>query len=204
MAQRQAYHHGNLPATLQRQVLELIDEGGFEAVTMAEIARRAAVTAAAPYRHYDGLADLLAATGIACYAEFTDRLDAAEASAPDDPLEQICAMIRTYFDYAMANPAASQLLFDGRLVRASPEFAALVAGDYLRIAAATSRAVGRPVEECRTLALNISALVLGHMKLHVDGVSPVSSPDEAPDLAVAAVRELIANAAGAGSEAAAN
>lgn len=188
-----AYHHGDLPATLQRQVLDLIEEGGLEAVTMAEVARRAEVTAAAPYRHYDGLGDLLAATGIACYAEFTERLDAAMASAPaSEPLEQICAMIRAYFDYALSNPGASKLLFDGRLVRSSPEFATLVGGDYLRIAQATSRAVDRPVQECRSLALNISALVLGHMKLHVDGVSPVSSPEEAPDLAVAAVRDLVA------------
>jgi AcrR family transcriptional regulator len=195
MAQRQAYHHGDLPATLQRQVLELIDEGGLEAVTMAEVARRAAVTAAAPYRHYDGLNDLLAATGITCYAEFTERLDAAVASVPaTEPLEQICAMIRAYFTYALSNPGASKLLFDGRLVRSSPEFATLIGGDYLRIAEATARAVDRPVQECRTLALNISALVLGHMKLHVDGVSPVSSPSEAPELAVAAVRDLIKHA----------
>jgi len=163
---------------------------------MAEVARRAAVTAAAPYRHYDGLADLLAATGIACYAEFTMRLDAAERGAGDDPTEAICATIRAYFSYAAQHPAATKLMFDGRLVQSSPEFAALIASDYQRIANLAAMAIGRSPDEprTRTLALNISALVMGHMKLHVDGLSPVSSPNEAPELAVAGVRELLASA----------
>lgn len=57
MAKR-GYHHGNLRQALVEAALELIAETGPQGFTMAEAAKRADVSAAAPYRHFTGREDL--------------------------------------------------------------------------------------------------------------------------------------------------
>jgi len=55
------YHHGDLRNALLETAVELIREQGFEAFTLREVARRAKVSHAAPYRHFRDKADLAAA-----------------------------------------------------------------------------------------------------------------------------------------------
>ena len=46
------YHHGDLRAALVRAAMELLEEGGEADLSLRAVARRAGVSAAAPYRHY--------------------------------------------------------------------------------------------------------------------------------------------------------
>ena len=55
------YHHGDLRAALVDAALSLVKEGGIEALGLRAAARRAGVTHAAPYRHFEDKTDLLAA-----------------------------------------------------------------------------------------------------------------------------------------------
>ena len=55
------YHHGDLRRALIEASLALISEEGFSALTLREVARRAGVTHAAPYRHFLDKEALLAA-----------------------------------------------------------------------------------------------------------------------------------------------
>ncbi|MFD8544453.1 TetR/AcrR family transcriptional regulator [Streptomyces sp. NPDC059649] len=71
--ERAGYHHGDLPAALTTAALELLDERGMEQVTVREVARRAGVSAGAPFRHFADRQALLTAVAdriLADYAEW--------------------------------------------------------------------------------------------------------------------------------------
>lgn len=56
---RDSYHHGNLRQALIEATVGLIEQKGPMAFTLAEAARQAGVSAAAPYRHFAGREQLL-------------------------------------------------------------------------------------------------------------------------------------------------
>ena len=107
---RQAtYHHGDLPTALIEAALELLDTTSAEALSLREVARRAGVSAAAPYRHYADKEALLAAVAARGFDQLAQRLLAADgASAPDNAL---VAQGVAYVGFALDQPAMFQLMF---------------------------------------------------------------------------------------------
>jgi len=69
-----SYHHGDLKAALERAALELVAENGPQSFTLAEAARRAGVSGAAPYKHYADRESLLAALALRGYREGDRRV----------------------------------------------------------------------------------------------------------------------------------
>ena len=55
MKRSERYHHGNLRQALLDAAEELLVAGGIEALGWREIARRAGVSAGAPYHHFAGM-----------------------------------------------------------------------------------------------------------------------------------------------------
>ena len=74
---RSSYHHGNLRQALVEATVRLIEENGPQGFTLAEAARLAGVSAAAPYRHFTGRDELLEEVARQGFEEFADRLEAA-------------------------------------------------------------------------------------------------------------------------------
>ena len=70
-------HHGDLRAGLLRAALELLHEGGVEALTLRAVARRAGVSPGAPYHHFADKDALLAAVAEDGFAEPTPNCRAA-------------------------------------------------------------------------------------------------------------------------------
>ncbi|MFI6951482.1 TetR/AcrR family transcriptional regulator [Streptomyces sp. NPDC050422] len=101
------YHHGSLPEALVAHAVELLDEGGTEAVTVREVARRAGVSASAPFRHFPDRAALLAAVGEAVAADFGAAQMAAVDSADTLPFRALGA---AFVHYALAHPHRFALL----------------------------------------------------------------------------------------------
>lgn len=100
-----SYHHGNLRAVLIEATLRLVEEGGPEAVTVREAARRAGVSSGAPFRHFPNRTVLMTAVA----EEATHQLhaaifDAVEQAARDAPLARLRAMGRAYLLWASTNP----------------------------------------------------------------------------------------------------
>lgn len=112
MGDRRSYHHGNLRAALIDAALALIGEKGALGFTIAEAARRAGVSAAAPYRHFKDREDLLAATAEAGFERFAERLEAAWREAGADPLRGVEAMGRAYLAFAREEPAYFAVIFE--------------------------------------------------------------------------------------------
>jgi AcrR family transcriptional regulator len=101
------YHHGSLPETLVAHAVELLDEGGTEAVTVREVARRAGVSPSAPFRHFPDRAALMAAVTEAVAADFGAVQMAAVNSADSLPFR---ALGTAFVHYALTYPHRFALL----------------------------------------------------------------------------------------------
>ena len=81
------YHHGDLRRVLIDAALQLVGEGGAEAVSVREAARRAGVSPGAPFRHFPSRDALMQAVAEEAQRRFRAEIEAALATAaPGDPL----------------------------------------------------------------------------------------------------------------------
>src|SRR5215212_3301441 len=87
----QPYHHGDLRQALVDAAIELLREGGVDALTLRAAARRAGVSQAAPYRHFADHADLLAAVAADGFARLRDVMiqSARTATGPREGLREL-------------------------------------------------------------------------------------------------------------------
>jgi AcrR family transcriptional regulator len=102
---RRAYHHGDLRRALIAATLEAIVDEGPEGFTLRDVARRAGVSPAAPYRHFTDKDQLLTEVAIECLARLGEEVAAAVAEAPPDALSQFRATGIAYVRFAAAHPA---------------------------------------------------------------------------------------------------
>ena len=120
-AKRDTYHHGDLKRALTDAALQLVQEKGPKGFTLREVARRAGVSAAAPYRHFADKAQLLAAAATQGFVQLHETLDAT-AAATTDLTEQVLAMGRAYVRWAVTHPDYYQVMFGSELDKTeSPE-----------------------------------------------------------------------------------
>lgn len=107
------YHHGDLRATLIRVTGILLEREGPEAVSFRAVCRAAGVSQAAPYNHFQGREDLLAAVAEAGYR----RLALSQAQALDRPSarERLVALGLDHLRFADDNPQLYRLMFTGFL-----------------------------------------------------------------------------------------
>jgi AcrR family transcriptional regulator len=113
---KRAYHHGDLRRTLLQASVALILEKGLDELSLREVARRAGVSAAAPYHHFATRQDLLAALALDGFGMLTERMRAARDAANAVPSERLCAIGEAYVRFAVEHPAHFRLMFRHSLV----------------------------------------------------------------------------------------
>lgn len=108
---KSAYHHGDLRAQLIAAVRELVETHGPDGFSVAEAARRAGVSSAAPYKHFKDRHELL--RGVV--GEAMDRLrvamESGAATHASGSLEAVAAVGQAYVDFARAEPGVFRLVF---------------------------------------------------------------------------------------------
>lgn len=114
-SRRKPYHHGNLREALVAAALALIEEKGPLGFTLAEAARGAGVSPAAPYRHFRGRDDLLAEVARQGFMIFAERLEEAYAAAGSSSLGALSAVGEAYLAFARTNPGHYQAMFESGL-----------------------------------------------------------------------------------------
>jgi AcrR family transcriptional regulator len=118
-ALKQAYHHGDLRTALLESALTIIEDTGPQGLTIREVARRAGVSHAAPYRHFEDKDDLILAVVEQGFELMYETMQQAKRDAGDDPLDQFAAGGMAYFDFAMEFPAYYRVMFSGDLISTS-------------------------------------------------------------------------------------
>src|ERR1700742_1207947 len=103
--QRRGYHHGNLREALVVAARALIAESAPAGFTIAEAARRAGVSPAAPYRHFRDAEGPLAEVALKGFEEFTAALQRGWNSGRPDAITAFEALGRAYLGFARSEPA---------------------------------------------------------------------------------------------------
>jgi AcrR family transcriptional regulator len=113
--ERRGYHHGNLREALTEAALALIAEKGPAGFTIAEAARLAGVSPAAPYRHFRDAEALLAEVALRGYQNFEEALAQAWNNGQPDPIRAFEALGRAYLAFARTQPAYYAAMFEARI-----------------------------------------------------------------------------------------
>ncbi|MEM9457047.1 MAG: TetR/AcrR family transcriptional regulator [Myxococcota bacterium] len=102
-------HQGELRAALITEAERELDEVGVNKLSLRSIARRAGVSEAAPYHHFEGKDDLLQAVAVAGFERLFDRFAAVSRQSPGwDHLGGIGVV---YVQFALEFPAMFRLMF---------------------------------------------------------------------------------------------
>ena len=193
--QRDTYHHGDLKRALTEAALGLVKEKGPKGFTLREVARRAGVSAAAPYRHFSDKAQLLAAAATQGFVQLHEALNAA-AAENTTLTRQMLDMGRAYVRWAVTHPDYYQVMFGAELDKSGkPELLAAGArafGDLLDVIVRCQEANLLPAGDPRDIAGPTWSLLHGIASLTIGSdFSHVGIRENPQTLAERALRALL-------------
>ena len=169
-----SYHHGDLRRVLIDAALKLVEEGGPAAVSVREAARRAGVSAGAPFRHFASRDALMTAVAEEAQRLFRMEIEAALAAAPaGDPLSQFRNFGLAYLRWAMRNPAYFEIISSGRYF--DHERAEKLSRDNAELIDLTGRTLSEAfakgqlqAADLKTVQIAGRALVYGFARMNID------------------------------------
>jgi len=186
------YHHGDLRAACLRAARELLEEeDGSAGLSLRAVARRAGVSATAPYRHFTDREALVAAVAAQGYRELAGFLAAAHPS-PGTP-EELAAVALAYVRFALDHPALFRVMFAEPCDPANEERVAATDAIHAYVRGIVHATF--PAADPQALSTAVWALVHGLAFLHLDGKLDASSPEALADQVHAAVNALFTAAA---------
>jgi len=177
-ADEKPYHHGDLRRVLIDAALALAEEGGPEAVSVREAARRAGVSAGAPFRHFASRGALMTAVAEEAQRRFRAEIETALAAAPaNDPLKRFRNFGLAYLRWAMRNPAHFEIISSGR--HFDHDGAKALSYDNAELIALTERMLSEALAQGQLRSMDLKAtliagraLVYGFARMNVDGHFP--------------------------------
>jgi len=171
------YHHGNLRRVLIDAALQLVGEGGAEAVSVREAARRAGVSPGAPFRHFPSRDALMQAVAEEAQRRFRAEIEAAFAAAPGDPLGRFRNLGLAYLRWAMRNPTHFEIISSRRFF--DHDRAAAISRDNAELIELTERTLAEAFAAGQLRSADLKrvqvagrALVYGFARMNIDGHFP--------------------------------
>ncbi|MBD3555226.1 TetR/AcrR family transcriptional regulator [Streptomyces sp. SP18CM02] len=186
MPRPNTYHHGDLRAACLRAARELLEEDGSAALSLRAVARRAGVSATAPYRHYSDREALVSAVAAEGYRELAEHLAQAHP-APSTP-DELAAVAVAYVRFALEHPALFRAMFAEPCDPTSEERVA--ATETISAYVRTIVGAAFPGVDAEALSTTVWALVHGLAFLHLDGKLDSSSPETVAAQVTSAVHAL--------------
>ncbi|MEY9846447.1 TetR/AcrR family transcriptional regulator [Streptacidiphilus sp. MAP5-3] len=183
-----SYHHGDLRAACLRAARELLEEDGSAGLSLRAVARRAGVSATAPYRHYadrDALVSAVAAEG---YRELADALAAAHPS-PATP-DELATVAVAYVRFGLERPALFRVMFAEPCDPSNEERVAATAAISQYVRDIVHGVF--PGSDPEALSTAVWALVHGLAFLHLDGKLDSATPEVVADQVRGAVQAILA------------
>ena len=172
------YHHGDLRRVLIDAALQLVGEGGPEAVSVREAARRAGVSPGAPFRHFPSRDALMQAVAEEAQRRFRAEIEAAlAAAAPGDPLGRFRCLGLAYLRWAMRNPTHFEIISSRRFF--DHDRAAAISRDNAELIELTERTLAEAFAAGQLRSAHLKrvqiagrALVYGFARMNIDGHFP--------------------------------
>lgn len=184
---RRGYHHGNLKQALVEATLSLIEEKGPQGFTMAEAAKAAGVSPAAPYRHFSGKEDMIAEAARQGFEIFADLMEFAYRKGAPSALAAFEATGRAYLAFARKHPGHYIAMFESGLrISADPALAMASERAMAVLARATEELLAHLPENRRPpvtmVAQHIWAMSHGVVELFARGEPGARAPFSPEDL----------------------
>jgi AcrR family transcriptional regulator len=172
------YHHGDLRRVLIDAALQLVGEGGPDAVSVREAARRAGVSPGAPFRHFPNRAALMNAVAEEAQRRFRAEIEAVLAEAPaSDPLARFRCLGLAYLRWAMKNPTHFEIISSRRFF--DHDMTAGVSQDNAELIDLTGRTLAEAFAQGQLRSSDLKqvqiagrALVYGFARMNIDGHFP--------------------------------
>jgi AcrR family transcriptional regulator len=169
---KSAYHHKDLRNALVEETLTILDEGGVEALTLRELARRLGVTHAAPYAHFADKRALLEAVAEIGFERLAARCKAATEDR-SDLRAAFVALGQAYVAFALEHPGLYRLMFVAPELAGECGSATKEAGDrafdvLVEMLRALRASAGDDDETLRTIAFTVWAGIHGLSMLVID------------------------------------
>ena len=187
---RDSYHHGDVKRALTSAALSLVAEKGPKGFTLTEAARRAGVSAAAPYRHFADKAELLATVAEQGFRELHADLTAA-ADVAAEPKARVIELGRGYVRWAVTHPDHYQVMFGAETIKAGHPTLAVAAeqafGDLLDAITKCQEAGIVEGQDPREVAAPLWSLVHGVASLAIGGELRAVGIHQDPEAMVAGV-----------------
>ena len=172
---RRSYHHGDLRHALVEEALRLAAEGGPEAVTVREVARRAGVSSGAPFRHFPDRTTLLTAVAEEAMKRFREEiLRGLDAAGGKGPLDRLRAIGSAYLRWAVRHPTFFEVISSRRLIDFEGSAALRADNEAVQrlmaglIEEARLKGEVRDDAEARLIVVTGRALVYGLARMKVD------------------------------------
>lgn len=173
MEKNNSYHHGNLRQTLIDIACSDIREKGVDGLSLRAIAKKAGVSANAPYRHFSDKRALLIAIAIVGFEELKARMNEVEQQT-HDIIQEFSLKGMAYVKFAGDCPEKYKLMFGPAITdRMGDEDLSRAAGEsYEMLLTSIQRGIDagifkdRPVQ---VLADPIWAMMHGISSLLIDG-----------------------------------
>ncbi len=180
------YHHGDLRRVLIDAALQLVGEGGPDAVSVREAARRAGVSPGAPFRHFPSRDALMQAVAEEAQRRFRAEIGVALSDAPVGvPLARFRALGLAYVRWAMRNPTHFEILSSRRFFDHDKD--AGVSADNAELIELTERVLAEAFAlgqlrsgDLKAVQIAGRALVYGFARMNIDGHFPrwgVAAPE---------------------------
>ncbi|MFI6157888.1 TetR/AcrR family transcriptional regulator [Kitasatospora sp. NPDC051170] len=195
--ERDAYHHGALPEALVAAALEVLDEQGQEKVSVREVARRAGVSAGAPFRHFADRQALLTALADRVLADFV-RWQEAEVTAAEGG-SGLRALGLGCVRYALRHPRRFELVRSRMFAPEPPrepelrEQLEFIEREFTVLIVADQEAGRVRPGDPALVKLAGQALVYGLAQMIVDGYLPAAQAEELAERVLDTFRDGIAN-----------
>ena len=107
------YHHGDLKRVVIETAQDMLREDKGWQFTLREVARRAGVSHAAPYKHFPDKSALLAELAALGFNQLRDEVSAAVGRPLRSARAEFMAAARAYIQFGTANPSLYRLMFSG-------------------------------------------------------------------------------------------
>ena len=105
------YHHGDLKRTVIETAFHMLREEKDWQFTLREVARRAGVSHAAPYKHFPDKRALLTELAMQGFEQLGREMIAAVTPRPRSIRKEFLAAGNAYVQFGIANPALYRLMY---------------------------------------------------------------------------------------------
>jgi len=126
--QKPTYHHGDLKKALIDATLTLLQEEGYQSLSLRKISKIAGVSQSAPYRHYEDVESLIADVAREGFKLLTGNLEKVRRKFTKFPLLQFRESGVSYVNFALKNPDLFQIMY-GNQIQNHSKFNTLIASE---------------------------------------------------------------------------